>query len=72
MRMQSELVRITMSSGKIVQRMKGFGRKAHGLVLWGSHLLALDSAAAGLMLVQPNSQKAERLWQVSNQAGKLA
>lgn len=68
--MQSELVRMTLSTGKVVQRMKGFGRKAHGLVHWGNQLLALDSASSALMLVQPTSKSIERLWQVTFQDGQ--
>ena len=61
---QSELVRILLESGKIVQRMTGIGLKAHGLVHWQDRLLTLDSAHASLMLLHPQGKTVQRLWQV--------
>lgn len=62
--MQSELVRLRLSTGKVSQRIKGFGHKAHGLVLWQHQLLVLDSANCSLVLVNPAKKTMSHLWQV--------
>ncbi len=70
-RLQSELVRVDLQRGEVTKRLTGIGTKAHGIVAWRGSLLVLDSAAGGLLRVNPFNGSHTTLYQARMRQHKL-
>ncbi|KAK9811643.1 hypothetical protein WJX72_007577 [[Myrmecia] bisecta] len=68
---QSELVKIDLSSDKVVQRHQHVGAKAHGIVEWSWWFLALDSDNVALVAIHRSTGEREELWKAHEHGGFL-
>jgi hypothetical protein len=69
---QSELVKVDLRARSVVQRFRGIGTKAHGLVAWRGSLLVLDSEGGRLLRVNPHNGTSATLYQVLLQESSIS
>ena len=65
---QSTLALVDLAGGRVLRRLSGVGRHAHGAVLLRQRMLCLDSGRGALVSVDTGSGQTTTLWQVGEPA----
>lgn len=63
-KVQSQVVQVELSSGKVVKRLRDVGNNSHGLVSWQGRFVMLSSKETSLIIMNPEDGSVQYIWSV--------
>lgn len=70
--MQSLLIEVDRSSGEVRRSIPDVGTKAHGLVVWRSLFVILDSENTSLVTFDPDTKERHVIWKVRRDRPRIS